>query len=99
MGKPTKAFAADLEFDYELVAAAETAEVLGITGAPGDVLHRVVVTDNTGTITILDGAVEILVIPAATIIGTIFEFNMRAVTNWNITTPASTECLCIGHFT
>ncbi len=99
MGKPIKAFAANLEFDYELVAASETAEILGGAGAPGDVLHRVVVTANTGTITILDGAVEILVIPAATVVGTIYEFNMRAVTNWNITTPATTECLCIGHFT
>jgi hypothetical protein len=99
MGKPIKAFAANLEFDYVLVAAAQTAEVLGAAGASGDVLHRVVVTANTGTITILDGAVEILVIPAATVVGTIFEFNMRAVTNWNITTPATTECLCIGHFT
>jgi len=94
-----KAFAAHLDFEYEPVAASETAEILGTTGAPDDVLHRVVVVANTGTITILDGVVTILVIPAATVVGTSFEFNMKAVTNWNITTPALTECLCIGRFT
>jgi len=84
---------------YELVAAAQTAQILGPAGGPGDILHRVVVTASTGTTTILDGAVVILVIPVATTVGTTYEFNARAVTNWNITTAAATSCMCIGDFT
>lgn len=94
-----KAFAAHLDFDYELVAAAQTANILGGTGAPGDVLHRVVVKASTGTTTILDGAVVFLVIPAATTVGTTYEFNIKAITNWNITTAAATEIAGIGRFT
>jgi len=92
-----KAFAAHLDFDYELVAASQTAQVLGATGGPGDVLHRIVVNDNTGAITVLDGAVTVFVIPAAAI-GT-FEVNAKAITNWNITTAAATSCMCMGRFT
>jgi hypothetical protein len=94
-----KAFAADLDFPYELVAAAQTAQILGSVGGAGDVLHAVIVKANTGTITVLDGAVVILVIPAATAVGTRFVFNAKAVTNWNITTPAATEAMCMGRFT
>ena len=53
---------------------------------------------NTGTITILDGAVVFLIIPAATPVGTRFEINALAKTAWKITTPASTEAICIGRF-
>jgi hypothetical protein len=84
---------------YELVAASATAQVLGPAGGPGDILKRVIVLTSTGTITVLDGAVSILVIPAATVVGTVIEFNALAVTNWNITTPAATSCMCVGDFT
>ena len=87
------------ESAYELVAAGQTAQILGVSGGPGDILKRVIVKANTGTITILDGAVTILVIPAATVVGVAYELNMAAVTNWNITTPATTEAICIGEFT
>jgi hypothetical protein len=88
------------ESAYQLVAAAQTAAGLGATGgAPGDILKKVIVKANTGTITILDGAVTILVIPAATTVGTVYDINAAAVTNWNITTPATTEAICIGEFT
>lgn len=94
-----KATAHHLDFPYQLVAAAQTADILGANGGPGDFLHAVIVKANTGTITVLDGAVVILVIPAATIVGTRIVFNAKAVTNWNITTAASTECMCMGRFT
>ncbi len=87
------------EAAYELVAASATAQVLGVTGGPGDILKRVIVTASTGTTTILDGAVTILVIPAAVAVGTVYELNIAAVTNWNITTPAATEAICVGEFT
>jgi hypothetical protein len=82
---------------YELVAAAQTAQVLGPTGGPGDILERVIVNDNTGTITILDGAVTVLVIPA--LATGVIEVQATAVTNWNITTAAATSCMCVGEFT
>ena len=94
-----KAFAADLDFPYELVAAAQTAQILGSVGAPGDVLHSVIVKASTGTTTVLDGAVTILVIPAAAAVGSVYVFNAKCVTNWNITTAAATEAMCMGRFT
>ena len=87
------------ENPYSLIAASETAVVPGGgAGAAGDLLEAVVVKANTGTITILDGATVILVIPAATVVGTRIELNIIATTAWKITTPATTEAICIGRF-
>ena len=84
---------------YELIAASTTAGVPGGgSGAIGDFLEAVIVKANTGTITILDGATTVLVIPASTTVGTRYEFNMLAKTAWKITTPASTEAICVGRF-
>jgi len=99
VGNLRKAQMAHLDFEYELVGASATAQVLGSAGDAGDVLHAVVVKANTGTITVLDGAVVILVIPAAAAVGTRYVLNAKCVTNWNITTPASTEAICMGRFT
>lgn len=87
------------QFPYELVAASQTAQVLGTTGAAGDLLSAVIVKANTGTITILDGATTFLVIPASTAVGTRYNINTIATTAWKITTPASTEAIGIGRFT
>ncbi len=87
------------QFPYQLIAASSTAEPLGTTGAAGDLLSAVIVKANTGTITILDGATTVLVVPASTAVGTRFDLNMVAVTGWNITTPASTEAIAVGRFT
>lgn len=87
------------QFSYELIPASATAEPLGTAGAAGDLLHAIIVKANTGTITLLDGAVTVLVIPASTVVGTRFEFNMKAATGWKITTPLTTEAIAIGRFT
>ena len=45
-------------YPYETVAASQTAQVLGGTGAVGDYLHRLVVTvtaTGTSTLSLLDG--------------------------------------------
>ena len=85
--------------NYELIAASQTALVPGGgAGAVGDLLSAVIVTANTGTITILDGVVTFLVIPAALAIGSRIEINAFAKTKWNITTPAATTCACVGNF-
>ena len=83
---------------YETVAASQTAQVLGTTGGPGDILEKVIVATSTGTTTILDGAVTMFVIPAATTVGTIYDMGIACVTNWNITTAAATSVVCVGDF-
>lgn len=87
------------QYPYQLIAASSTAAPLGSTGAAGDLLSAVIVKANTGTITILDGATTVLVIPASTAVGTRFIINAVAATGWKITTPASTEAIAVGRFT
>ena len=53
-------------YQYEHVAASQTAQVLGGTGAIGDYLHRIVCTVSTaatGTVTVLDGSTSHVVLP------------------------------------
>ena len=48
---------------YETVAASQTGQVLGGTGATGDYLHRLIisiVTAVTGTVTLIDGSTSIV---------------------------------------
>ena len=57
-------------YPYETVAASQTAQVLGGTGAVGDYLHRLVVTVNTaatGTVSVLDGSTAVMAVPANTV--------------------------------
>lgn len=86
------------QFEYETVAASQTAQVLGTTGAVGDLLHSIIITASTGTITVLDGAVSVAVIPAAAT--GVWLFDLVSVSGaWNITTAASTSCTATGRFT
>ena len=89
---------AEQRFDYETVAAAQTAQVLGGAGAVGDFLHAIAISASTGTITILDNATTVLVIPAAAT--GVWTLNLKSVSGpWKITTAASTSCTAIGRFT
>ena len=58
-------------YPYETVAASQTGQVLGGTGAKGDYVHRVVInvaTAATGTVTLIDGSTNIaLTVGAATL--------------------------------
>ena len=54
------------QMDYETVAASQTGQVLGASGAAGDLLARlvlVVTTAATAAVSILDGATSIQVFP------------------------------------
>jgi len=54
-------------YQYETVAASQTAQVLGGSGAAGDYLHRLIVTVNTAltsTVTLTDGVTSIPIVPA-----------------------------------
>ena len=85
-------------FTYETVAASQTAQVLGAFGTAGDFLHSIIITASTGTITILDGAITVAVIPAGAL--GVWPFNVVSASGaWNITTAADTECTAVGRFT
>jgi len=90
-------------YAYETVAASQTAQVLGGTGAAGDYLHRVIVsvaTSATGTVTLLDGSTSIILTVANTPVGIYsVECNMLASTGpWKITTGAGATVIAVGKF-
>ena len=91
-------------YPYETVAASQTAQVLGGTGAVGDYLHRIVVTVNTaltGTVSVLDGSTAVMAVPANTPIGVYsVEINAASATGpWKVTTGAGAEVMAVGRFT
>jgi len=101
-------FISDCRGDYEAVAAGQTDQIMGATGAAGDRLLRVIVsvgTSLTGTCSIKDGnGSAIPLTPANTTIGCYsFEINAKALSTttpgWKITTGAGATALGIGEFT
>jgi hypothetical protein len=92
-------------YQYETVAASQTAQVLGTTGAVGDYLHRLIisnVTAATASVTILDGSTSIVIqTGAATITLGIFsiELNMASASGaWSVTTGAGATVIGVGIF-
>jgi predicted ATP-grasp superfamily ATP-dependent carboligase len=97
------AVSADYGFFYETVAASQTAQVLGNTGATGDYLHRLTVsvtTSATSTVTLLDGATSYIIVPPVTPVGVYsIEINAKSVSGaWKITTGAGSSVLAVGVF-
>lgn len=91
-------------YPYETVAASQTAQVLGGTGAVGDYLHRIVVsvsTSLTSTVSVLDNSTTVLAIPASTPVGVYsLEINAASASGpWKITTGAGVTVLAVGFFT
>lgn len=86
------------QYEYETVAASQTDQVLGATGAAGDFIHSIVVDSATGTVVLKDDTTAILTIPAS---GTgVWELNLTSKNGaFKVTTAASTTCLCVGRFT
>lgn len=92
-------------YQYETVAASQTAQVLGGTGATGDYLHRLlisVVTVASASVTILDGSTSITILTgdAAQVPGLLsIECNMRSATGpWKVTTGAGATVVAVGIF-
>jgi hypothetical protein len=89
---------------YETVAASQTAQVLGTTGAAGDTLMRLIVTVGTsltGTVALLDNATSYTLCAASTPIG-VYTIEINAVSvngAWKITTGAGATVLAVGNFT
>lgn len=95
---------------YEHVAAGQTAQVLGTTGAVGDYLHRIVctvTTGATGNVVIVDGSgagiLTHTVVPAsASLVPGVYNVELNAVSAngaWKITTGAGVEVMALGIFT
>ena len=94
-------------YQYEHVAASQSAQVLGGTGAVGDYLHRIictVTTSATGNVLIVDGTgtgiLTHTVLPALSGVGVFnIEINAASTTGpWKITTGAGVEVMAVGIF-
>ena len=90
-------------YQYETVAASQTAQVLGGTGATGDYLHRLVInvtTSATSTVTLLDNSTSIVIVPAVTPVGVYtIDFEARSASGaWKVTTGAGASVVAVGIF-
>jgi uncharacterized membrane protein YbhN (UPF0104 family) len=88
---------------YETVAASQTAQVLGGSGAVGDTIIRLIVTVNTtasSTVTILDNATSIAIMPALTPVGVYSIYlGVQSVSGpWKVTTGAGATVVAVGNF-
>lgn len=94
--------------EYETVAASQTAQVLGATGATGDYISGVLVipaTTSPGNVLLLDNATSITIFTGgASSVSNLVPFfiplGMISVSGaWKITTGANVSCIGIGNFT
>lgn len=94
--------------EYETVAASQTAQTLGATGATGDYISGILVipaTTSPGNVLLLDNATSITVFAGgATSVSNLVPFfiplGMISVSGaWKITTGANVSCIGIGNFT
>jgi hypothetical protein len=96
--------AATFALPYEHVAASQTAQVLGSTGATGDYLHRLVITVGTAatsTVSLLDNTTSHVLVAANTAIG-VYSIEINTFSKngaWKITTGAGAEVVAVGNFT
>ena len=91
-------------YPYETVAASQTAQVLGGTGAVGDYLHRLLVTvtaTGTSTLSLLDNSTTVLTMAANTPVGVYsLEVNEASASGpWKVTTGAGVTVMAVGFFT
>ena len=92
--------------DYETVAASQTAQQLGPTGAKGDILERLIVVPATtaaGNISINDGGgSEISLFATGTLSNLqtfVIELGIRSTTgSWRVTTGANVSVIAVGKF-
>jgi hypothetical protein len=94
--------------EYETVAASQTAQVLGATGAVGDDLDGLLVipaTTSPGAVTILDNAISINVFAGGTdsvsnLVPFFIPLGLKSVSGaWKVTTGANVSVIGIGNFT
>lgn len=89
---------------YETVAASQTDQAMGATGALGDILERVIIsvaTSASGTCSIKDGSGSAITLtPANTPIGVyVISLGIRSTSGaWKVTTGAGATAIGIGRF-
>lgn len=95
------------QYDYETVAASQTDQVLGVTGAAGDFLHKlicVVTTAATAVVQIKDGGGSAITVfpnsPGGGVGTYVLDFNIVSTAGaWKVTTGAGVAVIGIGRFT
>ncbi len=94
--------------EYETVAASQTAQALGATGAAGDYISGILVipaTTSPGNVLLLDNATSITVfVGGASSVSNLVPFfiplGMISVSGaWKLTTGTNVSCIGIGNFT
>lgn len=103
LGAPLLAKAEMPRWDYEAVAASQTAQALGPTGGTGDIIETLVVsvaTSATGTVSLLDNATSYAITPANTPIGVYtVQLGARSTSGaWKVTTGAGATVIAVGRF-
>lgn len=94
--------------EYETVAAGQTAQSLGATGATGDLINGILVipaTTSPGNVLLLDNATSITVFTGgASSVSNLVPFfiplGIKSVSGaWKITTGTNVSCIGVGDFT
>jgi len=92
--------------DYEAVAASQTDQVLGATGAVGDLISHLIIQPATvaaGTCTLKDNTTVIFTFTTGTLGDLrpiIIPLNLKSVSGaWKVTTGANVAVLACGDFT
>jgi hypothetical protein len=94
--------------EYETVAASQTAQALGATGATGDYISGILVvpaTTSPGNVLLLDNAISITVFTGgassvSNLVPFLIPLGMYSVSGaWKITTGSNVSCVGIGNFT
>ena len=94
--------------EYETVAASQTAQTLGATGATGDFISGVLIvpaTTSPGNVLLLDNATSITIFAggatsASNLVPFFVPLGMFSVSGaWKLTTGANVSCIGIGNFT
>lgn len=91
--------------NYETVAASATGQVLGLVGAQGDFIQRLIIrpaTTSPGLVTIIDGStsIPIMVAGTTTIAPIVVELGMYSVSGaWSVTTGTNVSVIAVGTFT
>jgi hypothetical protein len=101
--------AVDIAAEYETVAASQTDQVLGATGATGDLLARLLVvpaTTSPGAVSIKDGAGTAITVftggasSVASLVPFSIPLNLYSLTgSWKVTTGVNVSVLAAGNFT
>lgn len=90
---------------YERIAASDTDEPLGTTGAAGDYLSHIVIepiTTGAGAVTVKDGATTIFLFTSGTLADLspkVVPFGITSAGAMTITTGANVTVLAVGNFT